>query len=79
MNMRRFSPETRRNYLRDVGRFATFLGRSPDTATAEDLRRFQIEQGDAGIPEYTRSHAAIIPPPPPKRRGRPPKKDAADH
>ncbi len=34
MNMRRFSPETQRNYLRDVGRFATFLGRSPDTATA---------------------------------------------
>ena len=30
MNMRRFSPETQRNYIRDVGRFATFLGRSPD-------------------------------------------------
>ena len=40
MNMRRFSPETQRNYIRDVGRFATFLGRVPDTATAEDLRRF---------------------------------------
>jgi hypothetical protein len=39
MEMRRFSPETKRNYIRDVGRFATFLGRSPDTATAEDLRR----------------------------------------
>ncbi len=34
MNMRRFSRETQRNYIRDVGRFATFLGRSPDTATA---------------------------------------------
>jgi len=50
MNMRRFSRETQRNYIRDVGRFATFLGRSPDTATAEDLRRFQIEQGDLGVP-----------------------------
>lgn len=53
MTMRRFSPETQRNYLRDVGRFATFLGRSPDRATAEDLRRFQIEQGEAGMPAPT--------------------------
>ena len=29
MNMRRFSPETQRNYIRDVGRFATFVGRRP--------------------------------------------------
>jgi integrase/recombinase XerD len=50
MNMRRFSRETQRNYIRDVGRFATFLGRSPDTATAEDVRRFQIEQRDLGVP-----------------------------
>jgi hypothetical protein len=28
MNMRRFSRETQRNYIRDVGRFATFLRRS---------------------------------------------------
>ncbi len=36
-----------------MGRFATFLGRSPDTATADDLRRFQIEQRDAGVPTPT--------------------------
>src|SRR5215211_3243300 len=53
MNMRRFSCETQRNYIRDVGRFATFLGRPPDTATAEDLRRFQVEQRDAGVPAPT--------------------------
>jgi len=53
MNMRHFSRETQRNYLRDVGRFATFLGRPPDTATAEDLRRFQIEQREAGMPVPT--------------------------
>ena len=47
MTMRRFSRETQRNYIRDVGRFATFLGRSPHTATAEDVRQFQIEQHDA--------------------------------
>ena len=34
MTMRRFSRETQRNYIRDVGRFATFLGRRLDTASA---------------------------------------------
>ena len=53
MEMRRFSRETQRNYLRDIGRFATFLRRSPDTATAEDIRRFQIAQLDAGVPVPT--------------------------
>ncbi|WP_234732339.1 tyrosine-type recombinase/integrase [Acidocella facilis] len=53
MEMRRFSRATQRNYLRDVGRFARFLGRSPDTATADDVRRFQIEQREAGTPVPT--------------------------
>ena len=53
MTMRRFSRETQRNYIRDVGRFATWLGRSPHTAMAEDLRRFQIEQQEAGVPVPT--------------------------
>src|SRR6202043_1903745 len=53
MNMRRFSRETQRNYIRDVGRFATFLGRAPNTATAEDLRRFQVDQREAGVPVPT--------------------------
>jgi hypothetical protein len=39
MNVRRFSRATQHNYIRDVGRFATFLGRSPDTATTDDVRR----------------------------------------
>jgi site-specific recombinase XerD len=49
MNVRRFSRETQRNYVRDVGRFATFLGRSPDTATPDDVRQFQIDQREAGV------------------------------
>ena len=53
MAMRRFSRETQRNYLRDVGRFATWLQRSPHTATAEDIRQFQFEQHEAGVPEPT--------------------------
>jgi site-specific recombinase XerD len=53
MILRRFSGATQRNYLRDVRRFATFLGRRPDTATADDLRRFQVEQREAGVPVPT--------------------------
>ncbi|MCK5934849.1 MAG: tyrosine-type recombinase/integrase [Fulvimarina manganoxydans] len=49
MTMRRFSRETQRNYLRDVGRLAAFLERSPDTATPEDLRRFQVAMQEAGL------------------------------
>lgn len=37
----------------EVGRLATFLGRSPPTATAEDVRRFQIGQQDVGVPTPT--------------------------
>ena len=53
MEIRRFGRETQRNYIRDVGRFATWLGRSPDTATAEEVRRFQVEQCDLGVPVPT--------------------------
>jgi integrase/recombinase XerD len=42
MSVRRFSRSTQHNYVRDVGRFATFLGRSPDTATPDDVRQFQL-------------------------------------
>ena len=59
MNMRRFSRETQRNYLRDIGRLATFLGRSPDTATADDLRRFQIQQQEDGVPVPTMNLSLI--------------------
>lgn len=53
MTLRRFSRETQRNYIRDVGRFASFLGRSPDMATAEDIRQFQLEQRESGVPVPT--------------------------
>src|SRR3546814_8641264 len=53
MAFRRFTQETQRGYLRDVGRFATWLGRSPHTASAEDIRHFQIEPQQAGVPAPT--------------------------
>ena len=42
MTARRFSEDTKRDYVRNVKKFATFLDRSPGTATSEDLRRFQL-------------------------------------
>src|SRR5580658_7567654 len=42
MTARRFSEDTKRDYVRNVRKFAAFLDRSPDTATSEDLRRFQL-------------------------------------
>lgn len=49
MRMRKLSPKTQSTYIRKVKRFAAFLGRSPDTATAEDLRRYQLHLVDCGI------------------------------
>jgi integrase/recombinase XerD len=42
MTVRHFAADTQRNYLRAVKNLAVFLCRSPDTATAEDLRLFQL-------------------------------------
>ena len=42
MTVRNFAPKTQHDYIRAVKKLARFLGRSPDTATAEDLRRFQL-------------------------------------
>jgi hypothetical protein len=39
--MRRLAPETQASYVRVDRQFAVFLGRSPDTATIDDLRRYQ--------------------------------------
>jgi len=49
MNVRGFSEKTRNDYIRNVRALAAFLGRSPDTATAEDLRRFQLHQAQTGV------------------------------
>lgn len=49
MTVRKLVEGTRRNYIGYVKAFATFLGRSPDTATPEDLRRFQLHQSETGV------------------------------
>lgn len=49
MRMRKLSPKTQSGYIRAVRQFAAYLGRSPDTASTEDLRNYQLHLVDHGI------------------------------
>ena len=53
MTARRFTEATRKDYVRHVRTFAAFLGRSPDTATNEDLRRFQLHMAQQQISPWS--------------------------
>ena len=53
MRMRKLSDKTQSAYIRAVRQLAVFLGRSPDTATVEDLRRFQLHLVDHGSSPIT--------------------------
>jgi len=48
MRMRKLAPKTQSHYLRVVRQFAGYLGRSPDTASVEELRRYQLHLVDQG-------------------------------
>ena len=48
MTVRNFVPATQREYIRAVKKLAAFLKRSPDTATADDLRAFQVHLSETG-------------------------------
>jgi integrase/recombinase XerD len=49
MNARKLCAGTQRGHIHSCRRFAAFLKRSPDTATAEDIRRFQSDVAKAGV------------------------------
>ena len=49
MAMRGLREDTQCDYIRFVRSFAGFLRRPPDTATAEDIRRFQVHQAENGV------------------------------
>jgi integrase/recombinase XerD len=49
MRMRKLSPQTQSAYIRVMRQFTRFLGRSPDTASVEDLRRYQLHLVDQGV------------------------------
>src|SRR2546430_3506177 len=49
MNARSLCRGAQRGHILSCKRFAPFLKRSPDTATLEDIRRFQLHLADAGM------------------------------
>jgi integrase/recombinase XerD len=53
MSMRRLNHSTQKTYVRAVRSFTQFLGRSPDTATAEDLRLYQLHMADNKVSNAT--------------------------
>lgn len=53
MRMRKLELRTREAYVRAVRKLAKYLGRAPDTATAEELRNFQLHLVDHGVSPIT--------------------------
>ena len=61
MTIRKLSPKTQQGYVRTVKNLAVFLGRSPDKASFEDVRRFQLHlaASGAGTPIRNQTVAAL--------------------
>jgi len=49
MSARKLCVGTQSGHIRSCKRFAAFLKRSPDTASLEDIRRFQLHLADTGV------------------------------
>ena len=57
MTIRQFGEKTKGDYIRQVREFTAFLGRSPDAAEPEDLRRYQLHLASLGA-NYARMNLA---------------------
>jgi integrase/recombinase XerD len=55
MTARKLCAGTQRGHIRSCKHFARFLKRSPDTATREDIRRFQLHLAETGVSICTRN------------------------
>src|SRR3984893_12998631 len=49
MSMRRLAPKTQKDYIQIIRNLAVFLGRSPDSASFEDIRHFQLHVAASGV------------------------------
>ena len=56
MTIRKLASKTQQGYIRAIKNFAAFLRRSPDTATFEDVRRFQLHLVESGVDTPTLNH-----------------------
>ena len=61
MTIRKFSPKTQHDYVQRVKNFAAFLGRSPDKASFEDVRRYQLHlaASGAGVPTINQTVSTL--------------------
>jgi integrase/recombinase XerD len=61
MTLRKLAARTQEGYIRAVKDFSAFLGVSPDTASAEDLRRYRLHlvASGAGVPTINHSLTAL--------------------
>jgi integrase/recombinase XerD len=59
MTICKFAPKTQHDYVRRVKNFAAFLGRSPDTASFEDVRRYQLHLAASGVGVATLNETAV--------------------
>ena len=61
MTIRKLAPKTQRDYVQRIKNFAAFLGRSPGTASFEDVRRYQLHlaAGGAGVSTLNQSTATL--------------------
>ncbi len=61
MTARRFKEKVQKDYVRHVRNFAAFLRRSPDAATSEDVRSFQLHMAkqQIGAPTINSAIAAL--------------------
>ena len=61
MTIRKFTPKTQHDYLQRVKNFTAYLGRSPDTASSEDLRRYQLHltASGAGVPTVNQTVSTL--------------------
>ena len=49
MSARKLNPHTQRSHINSCKRFAAYLKRSPDTATADEIRLFQLHLIETGV------------------------------
>jgi len=61
MTLRGFGEKTQRDYIPIISRFAGFLWRSPASAAGEDVRPFQLEQREAGMPAPAMNSHVVAP------------------
>ena len=61
MTIRKLAPKTQQGYIRTIKDLAAFIGRSPDKASFEDVRRFQVRlaKNGAHIPILNHTVAAL--------------------